>query len=139
MTTFNQIILLGNLGQDPQTKQLGTNRHVVNMSLATQRFHKTSDDQWEKSTDWHNIALYNYPVEQVQNLKKGMKVLVVGRMQFNKVGEGENVRYYPQVVADKLVYGDNIKSSESVSSTENDDSNFNIPAGADDFFSEYET
>ncbi len=95
--SVNKVILIGNLGKDPQVRSLNSGEKVVNFSLATSdtRRDKTTGERKEK-TEWHNIVVFNENIGRVveQYCKKGSKVYVEGQLQTRKWTDQSGVEKY---------------------------------------------
>lgn len=101
----NKVELLGNLGSDPEVKQLGGGGVVVNISLATtEKWKDKGTGQEQERTEWHRVVFFNGLAEVVANhLKKGAKVLVDGSLRTRKWQDSSgNDRYTTEVVASDL-------------------------------------
>ena len=87
MAGVNKVILVGNLGKDPETKEFGNGGRVVKFSLATSETwrDKGSGERKEK-TEWHNVVIFNEGIGKIasQYLKKGSKVYLEGSLQTRK-------------------------------------------------------
>lgn len=87
MAGVNKVILVGNLGKDPETKEFGNGGRVVKFSLATSESwrDKNSGERREK-TEWHNVVIFNEGIGKIasQYLKKGSKVYLEGQLQTRK-------------------------------------------------------
>ncbi len=85
--SVNKVILVGNLGKDPEIRRLNSGDPVVNFTVATSESwrDKNSGDRKEK-TEWHNVVIFNDNLAKVaeQYLKKGMKVYIEGQLQTRK-------------------------------------------------------
>jgi single-strand DNA-binding protein len=85
--SVNKVILVGNLGRDPEVRRLNSGEPVVNLRLATSESwkDKTSGERKEK-TEWHQVVIFNENLARVaeQYLKKGSKVYVEGQLQTRK-------------------------------------------------------
>ncbi|KMO13959.1 single-stranded DNA-binding protein [Methylobacterium indicum] len=85
--SVNKVILVGNLGRDPETRRLASGDPVVNLRLATSESwkDKASGERKEK-TEWHSVVIYNENLARVaeQYLRKGSKVYVEGQLQTRK-------------------------------------------------------
>ena len=85
--SLNKVILIGNLGKDPEVRRLGSGSPVVNLRIATSETwrDKASGERKEK-TEWHSVVIFNEQLAKVaeQYLKKGMKVYVEGQLQTRK-------------------------------------------------------
>jgi single-strand DNA-binding protein len=85
--SVNKVILVGNLGKDPEVRRLNSGAAVVNLRVATSESwrDKTSGERQER-TEWHNVVIYNENLAKIaeQYLKKGSKVYVEGQLQTRK-------------------------------------------------------
>lgn len=82
MAGVNKVILIGNLGKDPELKYLDGNIAKVNFSLATSEWHKDKQGNKVEQTEWHQIVLWRSMAESAEKLlKKGMQVYVEGKLQ----------------------------------------------------------
>jgi single-strand DNA-binding protein len=85
--SVNKVILVGNLGKDPEVRRLGSGDPVVNLRIATSESwkDKTSGERKEK-TEWHQVVIFNENLGRVaeQYLKKGSKVYIEGQLQTRK-------------------------------------------------------
>lgn len=81
MTGVNRVILLGNLGKDPEIKYLEGNIAVVNFSLATTESYKDKAGNKTEQTEWHNIVIWRNLAENAHKLlKKGMQIYLEGKI-----------------------------------------------------------
>ncbi|RUV18280.1 MULTISPECIES: single-stranded DNA-binding protein [unclassified Mesorhizobium] len=104
--SINKVILVGNLGADPEIRRLNSGDPVVNIRIATSESwrDKNSGDRKEK-TEWHNVVIFNEGIAKVaeQYLKKGMKVYVEGQLQTRKWQDNSgNDRYTTEIVLQKF-------------------------------------
>lgn len=86
MSSINKVILIGNIGQDPEIKYTAKGDAVVNLSMATseQWVDKASGEKKEQ-TEWHRISIFGKPAEiAAQYLKKGSKIYVEGKIRTRK-------------------------------------------------------
>jgi single-strand DNA-binding protein len=85
--SVNKVILVGNLGRDPEVRRLNSGAAVVNLRLATSESwrDKTTGEKQER-TEWHNVVIYNENLGKIaeQYLRKGSKVYVEGQLQTRK-------------------------------------------------------
>lgn len=82
MAGVNKVILIGNLGKDPELKYLDGNIAKVNFSLATSEWHKDKQGNKVEQTEWHQIVLWRSMAESAEKiLKKGMQVYIEGKLQ----------------------------------------------------------
>ncbi|OQM73230.1 single-stranded DNA-binding protein [Manganibacter manganicus] len=104
--SVNKVILVGNLGADPEIRRLNSGDPVVNIRIATSESwrDKNSGERKEK-TEWHNVVIFNDNLAKVaeQYLKKGMKVYVEGQLQTRKwQDQNGQDRYTTEVVLQKF-------------------------------------
>ena len=79
---FNKVMLVGNLGRDPEMRALPSGQQVANFALATSRRYKDRDGNRKDATEWHNIVVFGKQAEIAgQYLTKGRMVFVEGRIQ----------------------------------------------------------
>jgi single-strand DNA-binding protein len=104
--SVNKVILVGNLGVDPEVRRLNSGDPVVSFRVATSETwrDKNSGERREK-TEWHNVVIFNDNLAKVaeQYLKKGMKVYIEGQLQTRKwQDQTGNDRYTTEVVLQKF-------------------------------------
>jgi single-strand DNA-binding protein len=104
--SLNRVMLIGNLGKDPDVRKMQSGDSVVSFSLATSESwrDKQSGERKEK-TEWHNVVIFNEGIAKVaeQYLKKGMKVFVEGSLHTRKwQDQGGNDRYSTEIVLQKF-------------------------------------
>jgi len=104
--SVNKVILVGNLGADPEIRRLNSGDPVVNLRIATSESwrDKNSGERKEK-TEWHNVVIFNDSLAKVaeQYLKKGMKVYLEGQLQTRKwQDQNGQDRYTTEVVLQKF-------------------------------------
>ena len=82
---INKVILIGNLGQDPEVRYMPQGGAVANLSIATSESWKDKDGQKQDRVEWHNVTLYRKLAEIAgQYLKKGSQVYIEGKIQSRK-------------------------------------------------------
>lgn len=95
--SVNKVILVGNLGRDPETRRLSSGDPVVNLRIATSESwkDKMSGERKEK-TEWHSVVIYNENLARVaeQYLRKGSKVYIEGQLQTRKWADQSGVEKY---------------------------------------------
>ncbi len=103
--SVNKVILVGNLGADPEIRRLNSGEPVVNLRIATSESwrDKNSGDRKEK-TEWHQVVIFNDNLAKVaeQYLKKGMKVYIEGQLQTRKWEKDGVERYTTEIVLQKF-------------------------------------
>jgi len=79
--SVNKVILLGNVGKDPEFKMLPSGQGVANFSIATAERYKDKGGEWQERTEWHNLVAYARLAEIIRDyVKKGSKLYVEGRL-----------------------------------------------------------
>jgi single-strand DNA-binding protein len=106
MGSVNKVILIGNLGADPELKYTPSNRPVCNLSLATNEVFKDKTGQRQERTEWHRVTVWGDQAENCSKyLAKGRTVYVEGRLQTRSWDDKEGKkRYSTDVVADRVVF-----------------------------------
>lgn len=101
---INKVILVGNLGQDPELKYTQSGVAVATLSVATNRSWKDREDNWQDETEWHRVIVWAQAAERASNtFSKGNKVYVEGRLQTRKwQDQNGNDRYTTEIVSNVL-------------------------------------
>ncbi len=106
MKSVNKVILIGNLGKDPEVKYTPSGSAVAKFSLATSYRYKDKNEQWQEQTEWHNVVAWARLAEIAgEYLKKGSKVYIEGRLQTRSWDDKitNQKRYMTEVVVNDLV------------------------------------
>jgi len=104
MASVNKVILVGNLGRDPEVRYMPNGEAVCNFSIATTDSWKDKSGAKQERTEWHNIVMYRKLAEIAgEYLKKGRPVYIEGRLQTRKwqTKEGQD-RYTTEIIADQM-------------------------------------
>ncbi len=105
MASVNKVIVLGNLGKDPEVRYTPNGSAVCNLRIATTRNWKNKDSgEKMEETEWHSVVLYDRQAEIAgEYLKKGRPVYVEGRLKTRKWTDKEGMeRYTTEIVADSM-------------------------------------
>lgn len=103
MASVNKVILVGNLGRDPEVRYMPNGEAVCNFSIATTENWKDKSGVKQEKTEWHNIVMYRKLAEIAgEYLKKGRPVYVEGRLQTRKWEKDGVTRYTTEIVADNM-------------------------------------
>jgi single-strand DNA-binding protein len=104
MASVNKVILIGNLGRDPETRYMPDGGAITNISVATTDVWKDKSGEKQEKTEWHRVAFFGKLAEIAgEYLKKGSQVYVEGRLQTRKWQDKEgNDKYTTEVVADRM-------------------------------------
>lgn len=105
MASVNKVILVGNLGADPEVRYLPSGDAVANIRLATtDRYKDKASGEFKEMTEWHRVAFFGRLAEIVNEyLKKGSSVYIEGRIRTRKwQGQDGQDRYSTEIVADQM-------------------------------------
>jgi single-strand DNA-binding protein len=104
MASVNKVILIGNLGADPETRYLPSGDAVTNIRIATTEAWKDKGGEKQEHTEWHRIAFFGKQAEIAgEYLKKGSPVYVEGRIRTRKWQDKDGQdRYSTEIVADRM-------------------------------------
>lgn len=104
MAGINKVILVGNLGKDPEVRHLENGASVANFPLATTESYKDKNGNRQEQTEWHNIVLWRGLAQVAeQYLKKGSQVYIEGKIRSRSWQDKEgNTRYTTEIVGDNM-------------------------------------
>jgi single-strand DNA-binding protein len=128
MRGVNRVILIGNLGKDPEVQHLEGNIAVAKFPLATTETHKDKNGNLVSQTEWHTIVLWRGLAElALKYLHKGSLVYIEGRLRTrNWEDKDKNKRSITEIVGDNLVMLDKRKENEVDLPKDDDNSTFGI-------------
>jgi single-strand DNA-binding protein len=100
----NKVILIGNIGNDPDTKVMPSGDHVSNISIATSETWKDKQGVQQEKTEWHRVVFFGKLAEIVQQyVKKGSKIYIEGKLQTRKWQDQSGAdRYSTEVIVDSF-------------------------------------
>ena len=105
MSSVNKVILVGNLGKDPEVRAMTSGDKVVSFSIATSERWKNKDGEKQEKTEWHNIVIFNPNIAKIAEayLHKGSKVYLEGSLHTRKwTDKNGNDKYTTEVVLQKF-------------------------------------
>ncbi len=104
MASVNKVILIGNLGRDPETRYTTGGDAVTNLRIATTETWKDKSGEKQEKTEWHTVVLFGRQAEIAgEYLKKGRPVYIEGRLQTRKYTDKEGVeKYSTEIVGDRM-------------------------------------
>lgn len=117
----NKVILVGNLGNDPEIRQMENGVSVARISLATNQIYVNSKGEKKEKTEWHQLECWHRLAEVVEkHLKKGMRIYAEGMLHSNRWEDEKGVRYSTviRVSALRIVNRNNVLQAESTDKTE---------------------
>lgn len=102
MAGINKVILVGNLGKDPEVMTFDNNVKKASFSIATTESFKDREGNWQDRTEWHNIVLWGYLAEK--KLFKGDQVYVEGKLRTRSWEDNSgNKRFTTEIFGDKIL------------------------------------
>ncbi|TXI77463.1 MAG: single-stranded DNA-binding protein [Flavobacteriales bacterium] len=117
MAGVNKVILIGNLGADPEVRHLQNGASVANFRLATtETFKDRQTGERREQTEWHNVVVWRGLAEITEKyLRKGSKVYVEGKLRTRQWQDKDNnTRYTTEIVADELTMLDRASGGDGV-------------------------
>ena len=114
---MNKVILIGNVGQDPDVRTIPSGARVCKISVATTENYKDKSGEWVDSTEWHRVVLWDYLADRAEKyLKRGSKVCIEGKNKTTKYEKDGVTHYTTEVIARDLILLDpKNRDSSSVS------------------------
>ncbi|MGB3947323.1 MAG: single-stranded DNA-binding protein [Bacteroidia bacterium] len=127
MAGVNKVILVGNLGKDPEVRHLEGGAAVANFPLATSESYKDKNGQRVEQTEWHNIVVWRGLAEVAEKyLKKGMTIYIEGKLRTRSWDDKEgHKRYTTEVVGDTFTILSKRENNTSVSTDDNNNASSN--------------
>lgn len=104
MAGVNKVILLGNLGQDPEIRTLESGVKVATVSIATNENYKDQAGEWQDRTEWHRVVLWRWNAEKAEKLKKGDKVYVEGKLATRSWEQDGVKKFVTEIIANDLQF-----------------------------------
>lgn len=104
MASVNKVILIGNIGKDPETRYMSNGEAVTNITLATTDTWKDKNGEKQEKTEWHRVTMYRKLAEIAgKYLKKGQSVYIEGRLETRKWTDKQGVeRYTTDIIASDM-------------------------------------
>ena len=130
MAGVNKVILVGNLGKDPEVRYLDNGVAVANFSLATTENYKNKQGERVSQTEWHNIVLWRGLAEVAEKyLKKGSSIYIEGKIKNRKWEDKDgNTRYNTEILGDNMtMLGAKPSSEETSLNTNTQETNDDLP------------
>jgi single-strand DNA-binding protein len=130
MAGINKVILIGNLGKDPEIRVIENGRKVANFSLATTETYKDKNGQRVDQTEWHNISFWGPIADVIEKyLKKGSKIYVEGKLRTRSYEDKDKVKkYVTEILGREMTMLDSAPKSGDASSTYEKNGNA-VPVG----------
>ncbi len=108
MASLNKVILIGNLGKDPEVISFDNGTKKMTVSLATTERYRDRDGNWQEQTEWHNLVSWGMLAQDIadkrRNYVKGDQMYVEGRIKSRQFVDNQNVtRHITEIVVDKMM------------------------------------
>jgi len=117
--SVNKVILIGNVGNDPEVKYVKEDVPVARFSLATSETYKNKEGQRVTNTEWHNIVVWRGLAKVVENyVKKGSKLYIEGKLTHRKYEQDGQTKYFTEILCKELTMLDS-KNSNSTEDFQN--------------------
>lgn len=103
---MNKVIIIGNLGADPEVRQVGNGNTVGELKVATTSRYKSKSGDWKEETEWHKVTVWGSTAQNcAKYLSKGRKVAVEGRIKTEKWQDknGQD-KYTTKIIAEKVEF-----------------------------------
>lgn len=119
--SLNKVLLIGNIGKDPEVRHLENGSMVARFSIATTERYKDKNGEFQEQTEWHNIVCWRTLAERIEKfVKKGSQLFIEGKIRTgsweDKTGQ---IRYTVEIVADNIQILGRKQESQSVPSGRN--------------------
>ena len=102
--SLNKVMLIGNVGSDPDVRATSSGGQVAKVSLATSRQWKDGSGQQKEKTEWHRLTFFGRLVDVVdQWIKKGDRLYVEGRIEYSETEKDGQKKYWTDIVVNEMV------------------------------------
>src|SRR5687768_257433 len=103
--SLNKVMLIGNVGSDPEVRATASGARVAKLSLATNRSFQGRDGQQQERTDWHRLTFFGKLTDIVEQwVHKGDKIYVEGRVEYSQTQDDQGVtRYWTDIVVNEMM------------------------------------
>jgi single-strand DNA-binding protein len=134
MSGVNRVILVGNLGKDPEVRSLESGTKVASFSLATGETYKNKDGEKVTNTEWHNIVLWRGLAEVAEKyLRKGSLIYLEGKIKTRTWDDKDgNKKYATDIVGDTFTMLGSKKENSGNENTKADEIQLPVAPGPDD-------
>jgi single-strand DNA-binding protein len=125
MAGVNKVILIGNLGRDPEVRTIEGGAKVASFSIATSEVFKNKDGSKNETTEWHNIVLWRGLAELAEKyLTKGNQVYIEGRIKTRQWEDKDGIkRYTTEIIGDNLTFLGGGKGTQNAGDAPSKESN----------------
>lgn len=121
--SVNKVILVGNVGNDPEVKHLDQDVKVAKFRMATSESYKAKNGEKIETTEWHNIVVWRGLAGVVeQYVKKGSKLYIEGKITYRQYEKDGDTKYFTEIVANNMVMLDSKNTTVKESTSEENSS-----------------
>ncbi len=134
MAGVNKVILIGNLGKDPEITNIGNDVKKAAFSLATSESYKNKEGNKVEQTEWHNVVIWRGLADVAERyLHKGSKIYLEGKIKYRTYDDKEgNKRYITEIVGDTFTMLDSRPNGQDSGSNTPPQPPVDIPSGPED-------
>lgn len=102
--SLNKVMLIGNVGSDPEIRATSSGNRVAKLSVATNRQWKDGSGQKQEKTEWHRLTFFGRLVDIVEQwVKKGDRIYAEGRLEYSQTESDGQVKYWTDIVVTEMV------------------------------------
>jgi single-strand DNA-binding protein len=102
--SLNKVMLIGNVGSDPEIRATSSGNRVAKLSVATNRQWKDGSGQKQEKTEWHRLTFFGRLVDIVEQwVKKGDRIYAEGRLEYSQTESDGQVKYWTDIVVSEMV------------------------------------
>lgn len=128
MSGVNKVIIVGNLGQDPNTRVLENGNTVTNFSVATSERYKDAGGEYKEQTEWHNVVIWGKTAEVADKyLKKGSKAYFEGKLKTRSWEKDGVTRYATEIVVNNMVMLSSKQEQPAIKNNPSSESDEDLP------------
>jgi single-strand DNA-binding protein len=122
MKSLNKVLLIGNIGKEPEIKYLPNGTAMASLSIATTDSFKNKSGEWEETTEWHKVVLFGTLAQNVEKyLKKGSKVYIEGKLKTRQREDKDGKKHYmTEILGNEMLFLDS-KAEKKVEKKQDDD------------------
>ena len=118
--SVNKVILIGNVGKDPEIRHLDSGVAVANFTLATSESYNAKNGEKVTNTEWHNIVVWRGLADVVEKyVKKGSKLFLEGKITSRQYEKDGQTKYFTEIVANNMVMLDSKGATKPAESSNN--------------------
>ena len=110
---INKVILIGNLGRDPELRHLESGSQVAEVPLATNENYKDKNDEWQKVTEWHNLKAWGRLADILMKFPQGHRLYIEGKIKYRKwEADDGSTRYSTDIIVNLIRSLDKIGAND---------------------------